>query len=150
MRRMALFGSDRTDDDPRATSIRTCGKCRADAVVCHHVTVHYVNGLPAGRTYSHKCQQCGRLFTTISTWRTIRDAGFSALSALFGAIMIPLGTARILDVGLSGASGGDWLLFAMGWLLGLFGVGLGLSITVKTYRLFENPVSARARPPARP
>lgn len=140
---MPLFGSNSTHDDPRATELRRCGKCGQDAVTCYHVTVHYVNGIPAGRTYAHKCQRCGRTFETMSVWRTVRDVFFGALCGLFGLFMVPFGTMRIFEVGVTHASGGDWILFGMGWLFALFAVGLAITVSLRTYRLFENPVAQR-------
>src|SRR5688572_4407569 len=99
---MQLFGSNSTHDDPRATSVRTCGKCKQPAVVCYHVTVHYVNGIPAGRTYAHKCNACNRTFETMSVWRTIRDAFFTFFAAVLGLVMAPFATLHILmDTGIT-------------------------------------------------
>jgi hypothetical protein len=67
---MALFGPPDTSNDARATQIRRCGSCKAEAVTCVHVVVHSMNLVPTGRTYTHRCQSCKAQFTTISIWRT--------------------------------------------------------------------------------
>lgn len=139
---MPLFGQPSTADDPRATTLRRCGKCGADAVTCYHVTFHYVNGIPAGRTYEHKCQACGRLFTTISLWRLIRDGFAAGLITLIGWMLAPWMTWDHVVVNrLMGMSGADWAILALMWAFALGGIAWMFVLAQRTYRLFENPVA---------
>lgn len=135
-----------TSDDPRATQLRTCGKCKADAVSCYHVTFHYVNGIPAGRTYLHRCQACRREFTTISLWRLIRD-GFSAcLLTLLGWTVGPWMTYDALFVhGPSGTAIGTWMVLLLMWGMAIGGlVWMGILVE-RVFRVFENPVAIGPR-----
>jgi hypothetical protein len=146
---MPLFGQPTTNDDPRATSVRRCGKCKADAVTCVHVTVHYTNGLPMGRTYQHRCQKCSRTFSTISAWRTITEGFFALFCAPFGFFSLMLLARVVMESRFSTTTGGEWGMIAIFLLMGAFGAYLGGSTLVRTWRLFENPVVA-ARPPGAP
>lgn len=131
-------------NDPRATQLRKCGKCGADAVTCYHVTFHYVNGIPAGRTYLHRCGACRREFTTISLWRLVRD-GFSAcLIAVIGLFVAPFQTySMFFERRLMGVSGGDWFLLVLMWLFLVGGVAWMGVLIERVFRVFENPVAAR-------
>ena len=132
-----------TQDDPRATQLRRCGKCNADAVTCYHVTIHRVNGLPAGRTYAHQCHACKRTFETISVWRTISDGTFAIFLAVIGVIGAPLMTYAAFADRFMGMSGGEWFGLAVIWALAIGGPWWVIAIVMKTYRLFENPVVPR-------
>lgn len=139
-----MFGPPTTSDDPRATQLRKCGKCGADAVTCHHVTIHRVNGLPAGRTYAHRCQQCKREFQTISLWRTISDGIWSVFTTLFGLIIAPLLTySWVWERRGMGVNGWEWVGLVVLWGCAIGGPLWMFSIAKKTYRLFENPVARR-------
>jgi hypothetical protein len=139
-------GKPDTRDDPRATQLRKCGKCSADAVSCYHVTLHYVNGIPAGRTYLHRCQACRREFTTISLWRLIRDGFVAGLITLIGVLMAPFLTYDAVFVHqLMGVSGGQWGVIALMWAFALGGLAWIGVLCERVYRVFENPVALGPR-----
>ncbi|UJR85103.1 hypothetical protein [Sandaracinus amylolyticus] len=139
---MSLFGQPSAAGDPRATTLRRCGKCKADAVTCYHVTFHYVNGIPAGRTYEHRCRRCGRQFTTISLWRLLRDGFAASLIAVLGLFLAPWLTYEGVFVNrLMGMDGGEWFALALMWAFAIGGPAWLFVLALRTYRLFENPIA---------
>ncbi|MCA9606591.1 MAG: hypothetical protein KC619_13390 [Myxococcales bacterium] len=83
--------------DQRANETRKCAGCGQPAVRVYHVTRHYVNSIPAGRTYEHRCHACGVQFRTISTWRAIREAFFVMLMVPIGLVMLGVGAMDLSD-----------------------------------------------------
>lgn len=136
---MQLFGSTTTHDDPRATQLRVCGKCKQPAVVCYHVTLHSMNGLPAGRTYQHKCNACQRTFTTISLWRLMRDLMVAMIITPIGLIATPLMLLGWYERSFTAVSGGDIGILVVMALFAIGGLAWLVTLAIRTYRLFENP-----------
>lgn len=94
-----MFGTRNADlsNDHRANETRKCASCGQAAVRVYHVTRHYVNSIPAGRTYEHRCHACGVQFRTISTWRALREAFFVMLMVPIGLLMLVIGAMDLSE-----------------------------------------------------
>ena len=75
--------------DARMRELRKCAKCSAPMRVTS-ATNYFVNGGYSGRSYDHRCGQCGAEFTSVSAYRFF-SRGFPASLFFFGGIGMVVG-----------------------------------------------------------
>jgi len=140
-----MWGEIDTSNDSRCREIRRCGKCSQPSVTVVHVTQHYNRGLPAGRTYVHRCGGCNTSFDSISWWRAITNLFFAGMITVFGFGMLTIVASTIYDYGIQAVVSGDargWGYIAGGLALFLGGLGWSAWTTWLVARLmFLHPVA---------
>jgi hypothetical protein len=95
-----MFGNVDTSSDARVRELRKCGKCAGGSVTVVHVTQHYNRGVPAGRSYQHRCGGCQATFESLSTWRALLELFFGSMLAVIGFGMCALTVASMFDHGI--------------------------------------------------